>query len=529
MKKLIQGMIASLVCFGTGQADTFTHKTFLMPRSHNENMAMEYTGFHKQYRPIDSHKWGSSIQATGFYQESTNKTELGEYFGKHNTATGPNTTNPYSGKIQDFIWVTDRQAMASSPLNNEKALLLEAHDIIHDFKNLVTSHMDSKGTLRPKQTSYGVRFDYYQKLDKLAEGLYFKVAVPVVHIENDMHVCYTGTQQNQKQPWAISDSGKTVSLEDYLEGEYHLTGTQAPLTHAKINGTQSKTTVADVKVTLGYNFLYKEDKHWGVSINMSIPTTDTPKGNYLFEPAAGFGGHWAFGMGLDCACRLWTGKHDKNLEFVGAIDYSFVLKETEKRTLDFKYSDSTQSALHVDAYQIAGKRVPMGYYMLGGQYGHKGTFPLANVLTRDVSVEPGSRVEALANFTFNCRKWTIDFGYNFFAKEHEAVSVKHWVDNTYAIAKWNYDPMGNFGDSDTFLSTLYTSAYPGYIQEEDLLAEDAATPLMVTHKLYMGINYTLGVHKYPVLLGLGGSWEFIGNGNCGLNGYALWAKAGITF
>ena len=39
----------------------------------------------------------------------------------------------------------------------------------------------------------------------------------------------------------------------------------------------------------------------------------------------------------------------------------------------------------------------------------------------DVGVEPGSRVELLANLAFNWGNFTLDFGYNLFAKEAENV------------------------------------------------------------------------------------------------------------
>ena len=116
MHKLVYGLLLGVVGYGSVSAKTYTDKTFLMPRSHNENLAMEYTGWHKQFRDIDEDKWGGAFQATAFYQASTNKTDLGKYFGKYNSASGPNRTNPYAGTIQDFIWVKDRPAISTTPL-----------------------------------------------------------------------------------------------------------------------------------------------------------------------------------------------------------------------------------------------------------------------------------------------------------------------------------------------------------------------------------------------------------------------------
>jgi len=411
MKKLVYSVLVALVIFGSVDAKVYTNKTFLMPRSHNENLAMEYTGWHKQFREIDENRWGGTFQATGFYQASTNKTDLGKYFGMYNNATGPNVTNPYAGQIMDFIFSNLFYPQGASTTNNEVAFLPDASFMIHDatISLVKADYWDVKATFRPKHTSYGVRFDYHQKLDKLAKGLFFKVTVPVVHVKHDMNVCYTGDRLSGKVPGTT----KTVTLADYLSGKFENTehpNKQLKLTHAKIgggttatsgtgtdcgskkiagcgDGGMTKTGVADVDVYLGYNFLYKEHKHLGVNLCLTIPTNNTPRGEWLFEPVLGLAGHWALGGGLDCAFEIWQ-HENMSLEFIGAVNYKYVLDETEKRTLGFKYNDSIGQT---NIICTAGKRVGFGHYRLGGQRGEKCLFPLANVLTRDVGVQPGSR------------------------------------------------------------------------------------------------------------------------------------------
>lgn len=549
MRRLVSGLVAGLMLFFCLGAKVHTDKTFLAPRSHNENLAMEYTGWHKQFRKKNVNKWDGAVQVTGFYQASTNKEDLGKYFGKYNSATGPNITNPYADDIQDFIWVTDREALDDTvaTLNNELALLLDSRHIIHDYDqndlNVFVPDgetLDVKGTFRPKQTSYGVVFDWHQKLDKLTKGLYFKVSVPVVHVKNDLNVCYTGDRLTQRIPTAENtpSGDDKVSLANYLGGCYSLTNSQDALTHAKICGSDSKTGVADVKVKLGYNFMYHEHKHFGVNACLTIPTNGTPNGEKLFEATLGYLGHWAIGMGVDCAFELWQhGK--KSLEFVGAVDYNYVLNATEKRTLGIKYADELLTGNPDGAFEasLAGKRIPMGYYMLGAQAGKKLKFPLANVLTRDVGVEPGSRIEVLADLAFNWCNFTFDLGYNLFAKEKESVTVKCWQNDLYAIAGLEWDPDTEFtapysfpdlniGDGSGISGAAEDAAR--WIQRDHLLAGDAATPVYVTHKLFAGFTYAWD-WKYPLMFGCGGSWEFAQGSNSTLDGYALWAKLGVTF
>lgn len=537
MKRLAYGLLAISVVFGALDAKVHTDKTFLMPRSHNENMAMEYTGWHKQFRKKNVNKWDGTIQATGFYQASRNDEDLGKYFGKYNSATGPNVTNPYADDIQDFIWVTSRPAVVNTngaTINNEMMLLLDPQHIIYDYDGTAdgfiadADSLDVKGTFRPKQTSYGVVFDWHQKLDKLTKGLYLKVSVPVVHVKNDMNICYTGANLTQLVP-EYGNTSNTVSLAQYLGGAYSLTNSQDALTHAKICGDNNKTGVADVDVTLGYNFMYNEHKHFGVNVALTIPTSSTPNGEFLFEETLGYAGHWALGMGIDCAFELWQ-HGSKSLEFVGAVNYKYVLNATEKRTLGIRYPYELNGTSPDNDFEasIAGKRIPMGWYMLGGEVGQTGLFPLANVLTRDVGVEPGSRVEALADLAFNWGNFTFDFGYNLFAKEAENVTVKCWNNNRYAIAGFGYDLEGAFTHEDSLLYSVYDNEDYVWIQRAHLIESDAATPVYVTHKLLAGFSYAWD-WKYPLMFGLGGSWEFVQGSNSALDGYAIWGKLGFTF
>lgn len=529
MKRLMHGLLATLVVFGSMSAKVHTNKTFLMPRSHNENLAMEVTGWHKHYRDIDDKKYGGTLQATAFYEESTNESKLGEYFGVYNNASGPNITNPYAKCMMDFIWVKDRPGLspaAPPTFNNEYALLLDPRRIIHDPAGTVSERLDVKGYIRPKRESYGVVFDFYHDIDKLTDGLYFKASVPVVHVKHDLRMCYTGSRCTQHLPYYDVNGTSAVSLANYLAGSVCTTGTQCPLTHAKICCDDDSTTgVEDVDLTLGYNFLYNEHKHFGVNVALTVPTTSKPNGERLFEAVLGYAGHWALGFGVDWAFELWQHRR-RSLEFVGAINYKYVLEATEKRTLGFRYPSFAN-----DIYLLGKKRVPFGHYFLGAEQGIAGTFPLANVLTRDVGVAPGSRVEVLASFAYNHGNWAFDLGYNGFAKEAECICVKCWEDDRYALVTPTYDTTAAFdAGTDSFIYNGLQYGYgPFFINKVDLLPCDAATPTYITHKIFGGVSYSWHGWRYPLLLGIGGSWEFVQSGNAALENYALWLKGGFSF
>jgi hypothetical protein len=227
-------------------------------------------------------------------------------------------------------------------------------------------------------------------------------------------------------------------------------------------------------------------------------------------------------LGVDSAFELWQ-HGEKSIEFNGAIKGKYIIPETEKRTLGFKYPNNMDEA--IDVTISSGKFVPMGWYMLGGKLGQKVLFPLANILTRDVGVRPGWQVEGLANMVFNWNDFTFDLGYNLFAKERESVMLKCWPSTgMYAVADPTANPATAFA-----LSDIWPDGISDLIMKEDIITEAAVTPVYVTHKIYGGVTYAMNDWEYPFMFGVGASWEFTQGTNSALDGYALWAKIAVTF
>jgi len=517
-------------------ARTQHDKTFLMPRSHNENLAMEYTTWHKTWEKTDEKGYGGTIQAVGFYQESENEKALGNYFGAYNNATSNAVTNPYSGQIMDYIWVAERPPLSLT--NNEQALLLESRHIIHDQIGDVSTRLHVKAQMRPESESYGVRLDYYQNLDKILKRAFLKVTVPIVHVQNNMNVSYTGTVLTQAMPnnQATGATGSAVSLADYLAGRIYNPGSgenkQEALTAAKIDGSRSRTGVADVDVTFGYNFIKAEHHRWSLQACLSVPTGNKPRGTYLFEPVIGAGKHWALGGGTDATIDIWE-SNSWLVQLLIGLNYKYRFQSTETRTLSFKYDDSISQATTIGT---AGQRVPYGFYFLGGENGKYGVFPLANVLNRDVGVLPGSMVEGMLAFSLNFNKFVFDVGYNLFHKEGERVKLKDWPDNTYAIAAQGYS--ADIATGNTFRPTNINDAFDGSgvgagtltpIQREHLLPSTVESPACTTHKIFGGLGACFDFWKFPLMIGGGASYEFLQRSNTGLEGYAFWGKLGVTF
>lgn len=558
MKRFLNGVLVALILVGSMAAKTYTDKTFLMPRSHNPNLAMEYTTWHKQMALIDDNKFGGTIEATGFYEKSNNKVDLGRYFG---------VCNYYQDScIDDFIAVVPYWPTGPNPKHVDGGFLFHTYNSPASSGYLTLA---DKLTWRPYRESYGVRLDYHQKLDKILKGLFFKVSAPIVHVKTSLGwsssccqpSCATSckTTCTPKQPYCTKQKlqndasgtlkGTAYSVGDYLTGcvkNDYANAKQAALCKAKIHNGQSETGIADIDLIIGYNFLYKNEKHVNVNIGLTIPTGNTPDGTWLWEPVVGNGGHWALGAGLDTHFELWK-DDDKSLDLIFALNYRYLFSSTEKRTFGYKWPAGTTLA---GTPGTPGSRVLYGHWLLGAKTGDKIATPLANYMTRDLKITPGSQFDGIIQLAFNYENWTFDAGYNLYAKEGESLSLKcdpctteassgsacstsgcdkacdGWTDGTYGIAGpfiWNTAEAFAPANSNHIFGTANST-----IQRTDICLDSCTQDSVTTHKLYGGIGYAFKEWEYPLMLGIGGSYEFA-NENNALEAWSLWAKIGLTF
>ena len=388
--------------------------------------------------------------------------------------------------------------------------------------------LHGKITFRPSRTSYGFRIDYNQKLDAILDGLFMRVNIPIVYVKTSLG--YTCSLTSQQLRTATGFDGGAKTVENYLKGNVSNTATsykQAALTYAKIHNGQDKTNIADINLMFGYNFLDKPTKHIAANASFLIPTGNSPDGEYRFEPIVGNGGHFAAGIGCDAYFELWR-SNNKSLDLSLAANYKYLFKGTEKRTLDFKYANTTELST------LANTRVMWGPYILGGQSGATEATPLANFLTQNVNVTPGSQLDAMISLAFNYDNWRLDVGYELFVKEAESVTIKSWTDDTYGIAATSWDTQYAFmtNASNTTIYMGSDSAYGNYalytIDKEHLLPNNAATPSQLSHKMFLSAGYAFNKWEYPLMIGLGGSYEFASN-NSTLEEWAIWFKLGLNF
>jgi len=473
MKKILKGLAVATLVFGGLNADSAkTEKTFLMPRSHGVDAAMENSASWRTLLMTKGEdKFGAHFQVVPFYKDSTDDDDLGRYFGvknKHLFQIGGTT-----GKD------------------------LDAGYIIHNVTDQTSDVAKIK--FEPEQTAYGATIYYHQDLDKLLKGLFFKVLLPIVHVENDMHLGIS----------KVDAADNVENMKKYFRGEYEGSGEnkQVKLTHAKIDGDQDETGIADIDLVIGYKVINKDDVKLGLNIGLTIPTGNEADGKFLWEPIYGNGQHWGLGGGVDLCARVWE-DGDQSFRIDAVANYRYLFESEEVRTLRLKDVPFSQYAL-VGVMDNATNLKNGGDIKL---------IPLANVLTKKVDVEPGSQLDAILNLAYCNGGFTVNLGYNLFWKSDEDVDLKEkWDETKYGLAKVDFKTAA--GDK---------NAAELVIKRESIDVAAAETPSYVTHKLFGGVGYTFKEWDTPLMFGLGASYEFACDNN-EVEGWGLWLKAGVAF
>ncbi len=507
MKNRIQLLLAATLALSASyafavNADSDTcpkNKTFLQPRSHGVNLALEKTAGSPNLvnRHDQEDAFGGNLQASFFMMKSTEGDALARYFLFPTTVVSTpacdddcgSITLPRAANSQDF----------GSTADLDLGLVLHMPD-----------YVDVKLQVCPSHEAIGATFNYHQDLKCLLKGLYLDVAVPVVSVKNTMDMTTSG-----------SFGTNAANLSKYFQGNYSVAqagdtqNAQAALTKAKM-GTcgRSETGVADVDLILGYKFLDKARYHAALNVGVTIPTGNKADGEWVFDAVVGNGGHVGFGVGLDAGAKLWESEccnHSLKLNF--AANYRYLFENDETRTLGIKNQNFGQYLLLIDITE---------------QPNAQQLTPAANVTTLNVDVTPGSMFDGILSLNYNFGGFAFDLGYNLFYRDSEKVcfgdacGTTAFADGKWAIATRHAD----MSDTVTLDNTNVNYVLQN-INKADLDLASASTPRLLTHKLFAGAGYWTKTWEVPVLVGVGGHYEFA---DCDIiSNWGFNARLGIGF
>jgi hypothetical protein len=514
MNKKFIVLLLPVLFSGAAFASRVNNKTELNTRICRDSVPASTTFCDLIRASKDEDRLGGSFEATGYYGRSRNYAAMAKNFG----ANGTESVEVYKATATE-VNVSGRPFLTTNNSSAWNALLL--HSSSASQNNL----MIDKATFAPKQTAWGVRLDYKQHLNKWFDGLSFHVSLPFSHVENDINMTTSGGS-------AGFSAEENISLKTLLKGESFTRtvnatqNAQTTLKYAKMSGN-SKTGLGDLGIDIGLNVIKKKNAGMCLNISMIAPTSGNPTGEYLWSARTG-DNKWGLGAGTKGNVTMWE-KDDQKLRLSGCMQYKYLFSGTEKRTLTLKEMRIASASL-TNARNVLPNPVFSQYYLVG-KLGTAGIQPLSNVSTLNVKVKPRNQIDSVLCLNYSNGGLTLDAGYNLFWKDSEKLSLKStWSVNSYAVAKPTCDASAAFNRTN---SLAYKSddldLAKETIQKADLNLDAASSPSQLVHKAFVGLGYITQGWDYPLMVGMGASYEVPSCKQDAAEGFGLWAKLGFAF
>jgi hypothetical protein len=374
---------------------------------------------------------------------------------------------------------------------------------------------DYEGTIsfKPVVQNFNADLSLYWGMDKWVKGMFFRVSAPLTYTKWDLGACFKTTVSG-------TDSETTTFLhdsEDFFCSKgvvVYDDATYNPLTCARFCGCNgcdenTKTRIADVHADLGWNFLLDQDYNLGLFARVVAPTGNKAKGEWLFEPIVGNGGHWELGGGLTGSAILWRNQEEnKHFGFYVDANVTHLFNAKQNRVFDLKDKPLSRYMLAVNSDLV--------------------TAPLANLTSCKMDVHVAVQADVTAMFNYTSNKWSYDLGYNFWARSCEKFGCDDNCDSCDScdscnscddccgacIIKNDNVPAWQLNNTDANIHADTDSA--SVVLTDTMIDYDGAKTKGMSHKVFGHINYawTDSYENYVPFLGLGGFAEFGINSGC---------------
>ena len=437
MNNMLKGLLVTALAISASHVSAATNQGFLsVPRAQKASLLLDSAIAHDLEKTNHKDRLGGNLMVRGYYSQSTNKKALGQYFGINNSdsfkaAWGASTNANINGTMVNagYLVHDSNAALGNYPpgvagagnavvapvANNGIFLALDtnAAGLAATVAAIAAAPIKNVATITfaPQTTSYGLELGYVQCLSKIVDGLHLSISLPIEKVENNMNLAVTGgANANDASALTQFFAGSLAAAQTagYLNAGANMSG-QGQLTKGLIKGVQSATGIADIDVAVGYDFLREENWTAGLNIAMSIPTGNTPTGQYLFEPIYGNGGHFELGLGGRVAGKLWH-EGDQHIGLSVQADYRYGFKANETRTLSIT---KVGIADNLNQYYLVNKV----------NSAITAEAPFANSFTLPVSVTPNSAVRGNLGLNYGNGGFVFGLAYAPSWKQAESVSV----------------------------------------------------------------------------------------------------------
>ncbi len=505
---------------------TTSGKSFFLPHAQNGTADAIFGQTGAIHKYDTDHIYGVFKSQTGYYQSFSNS-KIGKYL---------------------FFNGTDVMTIGA-----QKTTTTNTTTDIMNSNLLLSSWYTGTITASPKVQTLVSSFDLFVGFNEWVDGLWFQVQAPLVWTKWNVNLTdLTSTpstnavQYDYQFDTGVLQSAATALPYTSAAAAFAGTATYAdqinPWRYGRVAGSQSTTKLGDVHMTLGYDFVLKENMHFGLGIHALLGAGGKSKAKYMFEPVVGYAGRFGVGGTIDTAIRLW--ERDEDHQFTAWLhgDVYTVFDNTQVRSFDL---NTTMGGVG-SRYNLVKKMTNL----TSGTVTYSGEMDsMINVGTRQAKIGMDVAYDVTLMFIYQHGNFTVDFGYT--AGGHSSEKFKSWVDsiaaNTYVLwtpgtanagattttagsAQSTYAGVAVSGLISGTLTTLSSSNYATYVIDNTKLDQSSAlAPSAMGNVIFGGVNYCWMDNDWAPCLGGGASVEFSGSSNKTLDVWGIFLQGNVSF
>ena len=522
MKKNIIYKIPLLLCITTTiySSEELRGISIFSPRAQNDNAARDISGWHPYIHRYDQKNNYVSFAVTPSYNQSLRPE-----------------------RISLALFNNDTFAITGSQIPDRE----NTNNLLADYFGL-SPNFSSDVFFKPCIKNLILDGVVYVGFNSWLKNLYLQLRSQLVWTQWNLHMSEQILQAGTV-PFPAGYMGPTVTPAPYESFTQALRGTKSfgeveRLLFGKVNGAQAISGIANVEIVLGYDFICREDAHFGINVRVGAPTGSRTKGKFFFEPRVGNGKLWQCGIGFTGHTKIWEKDGDQQLGFFVDANFTHFCRGNEQRSFDF-LPTGTQ------ATQIGF----FSRYILAKEFNNNEMFdekilPSINFTTLTCSVHVDIQMDAVLMFGYTYKDFLFDIGYNGWIRSREKVSLKECVPaNRFGLkgVQFAIDPFTQTASNITeSTATIFETQpivpdnpSPVFVTTADLNLRSAASPLLLTHKFFWHFAYafTNQQRRSVPFIGIGAEIEFEGINE--RNAYqpdrttmgqaSVWIKAGCTY
>jgi hypothetical protein len=411
MKNFYIYIMLGAIFLSTTHLHSFGKKTLFAIRSQGLDGALELTNWQQLIYKYDQDYNYGTVAATVKYTRSFD-----------------------SNKIADFLFGACKLRFSGSRTERKPG------DILADYFGLPVD-FSSTVHFSPHISNTIIDFNWFQALDGYLPGLFIMIHLPIVHTKWNLYMCENNVNPGTAPYPAGYMSNTNIPATDLphsvtraLRGHTIFGDMDAPLRYGKIFGIQTRSRIAELQGTLGWNY-NQPWYHVGVSFRVGAPTGNATTAEFLFEEIVGNRHHWDVGGGVSAHVYMWENKEvGKRVGLYLDAHVSHLFTSEQKRSFDFTANGNGSRYILLEEIippsnnlLLNGTAVPQNQYI-------GNLVPAINYTTFDTDISIGVQADVVLKLAYQHDGFEFDLGYDFWYNSKEKLHCRdRFVENRYAL------------------------------------------------------------------------------------------------